>query len=116
MRGDPMSRSTLRSSPSRIAGGRVALVMSPGLFDNNGSAGIACSGPSTTCTFIGNTVRGLGPVDDQLQAGINIRGGALATSRGNVITDHFFLPGNGLPNWSVGIFLVGPDPAPVAAP
>jgi len=96
---------------ARSSGGGVTdVAIANNLFDNYANIGLACSGPATTCTITGNTVRGRGPVDDELQAGINIRNGAAAEITGNVITDHFYLAGNGLPDWSVGIFLVAADP------
>src|SRR5262249_37406277 len=91
------------------AGGVANLVVKNSTLDHYGD-GLLCAGQSTSCTITGNTFRGRGPVDNQLQAGILIFVGATAAITGNVIRDHFYTPGKGLPNESIGIFLVNADP------
>ncbi len=93
------------------AGGAVNMAVTNSLVDNYGVGGIICLGRHTECTVTGNTIRGRGPVDDQLQSGISIRTGANAAISGNVITDHFFLPGHGALEFSVGISLFWADPS-----
>jgi hypothetical protein len=50
-------------------------------------------------------VRGLGPVDNQIQSGIALRDQAAATISGNVVTDNFLIGAKGVLNSSVGVFL-----------
>ena len=101
---------------SNVAGASN-VVLNGNLFDNYGEVGISCARPNTNCTVTGNTVRGRGPVDDEVQAGIQVRAAAAATISGNVITDHYFLPRRvdgpmgGIGAISVGIFLVAVDPS-----
>jgi hypothetical protein len=80
------------------------------VFDRYGVSGIACAGPDTHCTIVGNKIEGQGPVDDQIQVGIQIRSEAAGAISGNVITDHFFIGAHGVPESSVGIFLVYAQP------
>jgi len=100
-----------------ILGVPADLAVTGSAFDHYGSGAVVCTGPDASCTITGNTVRGLGPVDDQLQSGIAIRFGAVAQIAGNVITDHWFnphrLPGpeGGIAARSIGIFMFAPDPA-----
>jgi len=99
---------------SNVAGASN-VILNGNLFDNYGEVGIVCTRPNTNCTVTGNTVRGRGPVDDEIQSGIQVRLAA-ATFSGNVITDHYFLPrrvegpGGGSGAIAVGIFLVAVDP------
>lgn len=80
------------------------------LIDVYGTTGIACAFDRTRCSLTGNTIRGRGPVDDELQAGIQIRSGAGGKIAGNVITDHAFIGAHGVPQSAVGIFLVYATP------
>jgi hypothetical protein len=59
----------------------------------------------------GNTIRGQGPVNNQTQAGIQIRSRAAGKISGNVISDHVFIGAKGVPQSSVGIFLVYATPS-----
>jgi hypothetical protein len=99
---------------SNVAGASE-VVLNGNLFDSYGEVGLTCTGLNTNCTVTGNTVRGRGPVDDEIQSGIQVRL-ATATISGNVITDHYFLPlrlegsGGGSAAIAVGIFLVAVDP------
>ena len=99
----------------RDLAGASNVFLNGNLFDNYGEVGISCVRPNTTCNVIGNTVRGRGPVNDEIQAGITIRAAASATISGNVITDHYFLPRRlegpmgGIAAIAVGIFLVAVD-------
>jgi hypothetical protein len=86
------------------------LVVKNSLIDQNGNFGVFCIGPGVTCSLTGNTVRGRGLVNDQIQAGIAIRSGATATISGNVIRDHRYALAQGVPSFSIGIFLVYADP------
>jgi hypothetical protein len=86
------------------------IVVKKSLLDHYGVSAIACAGSDARCTIIGNTIRGLGPVDNQTQAGIQIRSQAAGKMSGNVITDHFFIGAKGVPQSSVGIFLVFAKP------
>lgn len=72
--------------------GASNVVLNGNVFDNYGQTGISCVRLNTICTITGNTVRGRGPVDDEVQAGIAIRFNAVATFNGNVIQDHYFTP------------------------
>ena len=85
-------------------------VVKASLFDDYGTTGIACGFSGTRCTLTGNTIRGRGPVDDELQVGIQIRSGAAGRISGNVITDHAFIGAHGVPQSAVGIFLVYATP------
>jgi len=97
--------------------GASSVVLNENVFDNYGQIGISCVRPNTHCTVTGNTVRGRGPVDDEVQGGIVVRFNAAATFSGNVIQDHYFtprhLPGlqGGVTAIAVGIFLVAVDPS-----
>jgi len=90
-------------------GGTANLVYNANLVDQYGDYGMSCGGLNTTCSITGNTVRGQGPINDQIQRGINIRTGPVAAISGNVITDHYHLPMGGA--MSAGIILVNADPA-----
>jgi hypothetical protein len=48
------------------------------------------NGPATTATVTNNAVRGLGPVSFIAQNGIQVSRGAVATVRGNDISDNFY--------------------------
>jgi len=101
------------------AGGSADLVFDQNLVEQYGDYGVLCAGLETTCAITGNTVRGRGPVDDQVQAGIAIRLGALASISDNTVTDHYYTPhhlpppapSGGIGAVAVGIFLVNADPA-----
>jgi hypothetical protein len=92
----------------RAEGSQVAVKKS--LFEHYGVSGIACAGSDTRCTITGDTIRGQGPVDNQIQAGIQIRAQAAGKISGNVITDHVFVGAKGVPESAVGIFLVFAKP------
>ena len=93
------------------AGGVSQLVVTGSLIEQSGDFGVVCIGPGATCTITGSTVRGRGPVTDQIQAGIAMRAGATATISGNIVRDHTYTLAQGVPTKSVGIFLVNADPA-----
>jgi len=93
------------------AGGAVNMAVANSLLDSYGVGGIICLGRNTQCTVTGNTIRGRGPVNDQLQSGISIRTRAAAVISGNVITDHIYFPGHGALEFSVGISLFWADPS-----
>jgi hypothetical protein len=78
--------------------------------DHYSDNGVSCVGILGTCTIIGNTIRGNGPVANQIQTGIQIRAGAKGLIRGNTVADHFLIGANGVQDSSVGIFLVYADP------
>jgi hypothetical protein len=86
------------------------LIVKNSLFDNYGSLGLNCVGPNTTCSVTGNTFKGLGPVDEQIQAGIIFRLGAGGEISGNTIKDHFYTPAVGIFEFSVGIALFNAEP------
>lgn len=76
-----------------------------GLIDGNSvyqyqKGGIVVTGTGTTATVTNNDVRGLGPVDFIAQNGIQVSRGAVATVRGNTISDNFY----------TGHVGVGPNP------
>jgi parallel beta-helix repeat protein len=76
------------------SGGAANLIVKGNTVDKYGQAGVVCNGENTACTVTGNTLRGRGPVDDEAQAGIVIRLGAVAwitenTVRGHVCTHPF---------------------------
>jgi hypothetical protein len=75
--------------------------------DSYGVAGIVCTGQNTACIATQNTIRGDGPVSDLAQVGIVIRAEAGSAISGNVITDHFLIPGHGLPAHGVPESAVG---------
>jgi len=79
--------------------------------DQYGRAGLSCAGLDATCTIVGNTIRGLGPVQNQTQTGVQIRTQAAGVIFDNVISDHFLLGAHGVPQFSVGIFLVYAQPS-----
>ncbi len=93
----------------RAETGDVAVKSS--LMDHYGTTGIACAFAGTRCTLTDNAIRGRGPVDDELQIGIQIRSGAAGKISGNVITDHAFIGAHGVPQSPVGIFLVFATPS-----
>ena len=64
------------------AGGSANLVYTGNLVDQFGDYGVSCGGLSTACMVTGNTIRGNGPIYDQIQKGVNIRAGALAEVSG----------------------------------
>lgn len=92
------------------SGGMADVILKNSLVDHYGLGGINCIGQNTACTVTGNTIRGEGPVNDQLQAGIIVRAEAQGSISGNVITDHFFLDALGVPESAAGIFLFFADP------
>lgn len=79
-------------------------------LDRYSDNGIGCAGNQATCAITGNLVRGLGPVKNQIQSGIQVRSAASGLIRGNAVTDHFRIGAHGVPDSSVGIFLVYADP------
>lgn len=81
------------------------------LVERYSDNGISCVGAGAFCSITGNTVRGIGPVNNQIQTGIQVRTMAGATVAGNTISDHFRIGANGVAEWSVGIFLVYADPS-----
>jgi len=87
------------------------LVVTDSQIEQSGDFGVVCGGMNEVCIITGNTVKGRGPVTDQLQSGIAIRSGARATISGNVIRDHTYALAQGVPTDSVGIFLVSADPS-----
>jgi hypothetical protein len=87
------------------------IVVKKSLLDHYGVSAIACAGSDTRCTVTGNTIRGQGPVNNQTQAGIQIRSRAAGKISGNVISDHVFIGAKGVPQSSVGIFLVYATPS-----
>jgi hypothetical protein len=89
-----------------IAAESAGIVVKRSLVDDYGTTGIVCTFPGTICTLTDNAIRGRGPVDDEIQAGILVRAGAAGRISGNVITDHFFVGAHGVPRSAVGIFLV----------
>jgi len=107
-------RSAARCSAAVFAesgGGAAANVgVRDNTIDDYGLDGVVCNGSGTTCTVTGNTLRGRGPVDDEVQIGLVIRVGATATISGNVIRDHFFTPRGGDVSIAIGILLVYADP------
>jgi hypothetical protein len=80
------------------------------MLDGYGRAGISCAGANAKCAIVGNMVRGLGPVNNQTQSGIQIRAAAAATISGNVVTDNFLIGAKGVPPSSVGIVLFDAQP------
>ena len=96
------------------SGGVANLDARGSALDNYGLDGIECNGLSTACTITGNTLRGRGRVDDEVQFGVVIRFGAAAAMSGNVIRDHFFTPRGGDDSIALGILLVyaTPDSSP----
>jgi hypothetical protein len=86
------------------------MVVNGNLVENYGGEGIRCSGAEATCSITGNTLRGRGLVDDQIQGGIIFRGGAGGEITGNVIMDHYYTPARGVFEFSVGIALFNPEP------
>jgi hypothetical protein len=93
------------------------VVLNGNLFDNYGQAGIFCVRPNTNCTVTGNTVRGRGRIDDEVQGGIMVRTEAAARLFGNVIADHYYTPRRvpgpfgGVAAISIGVLLVAANPS-----
>jgi hypothetical protein len=87
------------------------LALTRSMIDNYGRVGVFCGGASANCAFTGNTIKGLGPVDNQTQAGIQIRAAAAVQISGNVITDNFLIGAHGVPSSSVGIVLFNAQPS-----
>ena len=94
-----------------IRGENANLVITRSLMSHYSEAGLACAGPNGHCTITGNTIRGQGPVSNQVQSGIQIRATAAGSISGNVITDHFLIGAKGVPQASVGIFLAFAQPS-----
>lgn len=80
------------------------------LIDEYGLGGVNCIGQNTACTLTGNTVRGQGPVNDLLQAGIIVRAESQGIISGNIVTDHFFIGARGAQESAAGIFLFFANP------
>jgi hypothetical protein len=104
-----MTSSTVCAFAIRAESANIAVTGN--LVDRYGESGVACVGPNTQCSITGNAIRGQGPVSGQSQAGIQIRAQAASAISGNVITDHFRIGANGVPQSSVGIFLVFAQPS-----
>ena len=85
--------------------------VSRSMFEAYGFAAISCVGQSTKCSIQNNAIRGQGPVANQIQTGIQIRSQAAGAISGNAISDHFLLGVHGVPQSSVGIFLVNAQPS-----
>lgn len=79
-------------------------------FDNYGGEGLRCGGVYVTCTITNNVLQGRGPVDDQIQGGIILRGGAGAEISGNILRDHTYIPAVGIYEFAVGIALFNAEP------
>jgi parallel beta helix pectate lyase-like protein len=92
----------------RAENGNVAITRN--LVNKYGRAGIGCVGPNGNCTITGNTVQGVGKVDNQTQSGIQVRGAAGGVIAGNVIMDNFLIGAHGVTNSSVGIALFYAQP------
>jgi len=93
----------------RVESGNVAITRN--LVDHYGRAGIGCAGANGNCSITGNTVQGLGKVNNQTQVGIQVRAAAGAVISGNVITDNFLIGAHGVPASSVGITLFNAQPS-----
>ncbi len=81
------------------------ILVTRNLIDHYAEAGVSCAASGTQCSIIGNTVRGQGPVSDQIQGGITFRAQADGVISGNVITDHFLIGAKGVLDSSVGVLL-----------
>lgn len=86
------------------------VILKNNLVDHYGLGGINCIGQNTECIVTGNTIRGEGPINDQLQAGVIVRAEAKGIIAGNVITDHFFIGARGTLESAAGIFMFFADP------
>lgn len=86
------------------------VVVQGNTFDHYGNLGLNCGGPNSKCTVRDNTFTGLGPVSDQIQAGVIFRLGAGGEISGNTITDHFYVPAVGIFEFSVGVALFNAEP------
>ena len=62
------------------------------------------------CAVTGNIFRGLGPIDDQIQAGMVFRLGAGGAISRNRVLDHFYIPAVGMAEFSVGVALFNAEP------
>ena len=81
------------------------------MFEAYGFAAISCAGQNTKCSIQNNTIRGLGPVANQIQTGIQIRSQAAGAIAGNSISDHFLLGAHGVPELLGWNFLVNAQPS-----
>ena len=86
------------------------VIITDNLVDHYGNIGLNCSGPNSICDVTGNTFSGLGPIDDQIQAGMIFRLGAGGVISGNTIKDHFFTPAVGMAEFSIGVALFNAEP------
>jgi hypothetical protein len=87
------------------------LLVTASFIDTYNFGAIMCVGLASNCAITGNSIRGLGPVTDQGQAGIHIRAQAAGVISGNTITDHFLIGAKGVLNFSVGVFLADAQPS-----
>jgi hypothetical protein len=87
------------------------IVLTNDLLERYGESGIACAGQNTKCFITENAIQGQGPVNNQSQAGIQIRAEAAGAISGNTISDHFLIGARGVPESSVGIFLAFAQPS-----
>ena len=90
--------------------GTANVAIKNSLIDEYGLGGVNCIGQNTACTLTGNTVRGQGPVNDLLQAGIIVRAESQSIISGNIVTDHFFIGARGAQESAAGIFLFFANP------
>ena len=88
----------------------ASVVITDNLVDHYGNIGLNCGGPNSICNVTGNTFSGLGPIEDQIQAGMIFRLGAGGTILGNSIVNHFYTPAVGMANFSVGVALFNAEP------
>jgi hypothetical protein len=91
-------------------GSAATVLITDNLVDYYGNIGLNCGGPNSLCHVAGNTFRGLGPVNDQIQGGMVFRLGAGGTIAGNTITDHVYTPARGMAEFAVGIALFNAEP------
>ncbi len=80
------------------------------LFDYYATGGIQCGGPTIFCNLVGNTILGLGPVDNEIQFGVGYQNGAGGELISNIIAENFYTQGNGINNSSVGFYTALADP------
>jgi hypothetical protein len=90
--------------------GATNLKVKGSTVDAYGMNGVVCNGQRTACTVTGNTLRGRGRVDDQVQLGLVIRFGAAAAISGNVIRDHHFTPTGDDASIAVGLLFLFATP------
>jgi hypothetical protein len=107
-------RSAARCSAGIFAesggGGATNLEVKGSTVDSYGMNGVVCNGQRTACSVTGNTLRGRGRVDDQVQLGLVIRFGATAAISANVIRDHYFTPTRDDASIAVGLLFLFATP------